>query len=118
MKTQMKLYFQLIEDYIKRAGRIPCPKGVTWRVINSGELSLIDDIQKEPDLGPAGRALGHHTVLGVPIRQDDKTIGVEFFASRMVLELSSLDISLLNAIGSQIGTAIVQAYLYARSQRP
>src|SRR3989304_4514611 len=107
----------LTEAYIKRAGRIPCPKGVTWRVINSGERSLIDDIQKEPDLGPAGRALGHHTVLGVPIRQEDKTIGVVFFASRMVLELSSLDISLLNAIGSQIGTAIVQARLYEREYK-
>ncbi len=107
----------LTEDYIKRAGRIPYPKGVTWRVINSGELTLIDDLQKDPDLGPAGRALGHRTMVAVPIKQEEKTTGVVFFASRMVLELSSRDISLLSAIGSQIGTAIVQAYLYERSQR-
>jgi len=107
----------LTEDYIKRAGRIPYPKGVTWRVINSGELTLIDDLQKDPDLGPAGRALGHRTMVAVPIKQEEKTTGVVVFASHRVLELSSRDISLLNAIGSQIGTAIVQAYLYERSQR-
>ena len=102
----------LTEDYIKRAGIIPYPKGVTWKVINSGELTLIEDIQKDPDLGPAGRALGHHTVIMMPIKQEEKTIGVINFCSHRILELSSRDIDLLNAIGSQIGTAIVQAYLY------
>ncbi|HZX13219.1 MAG TPA: CHASE3 domain-containing protein, partial [Thermodesulfobacteriota bacterium] len=62
----------LTEDYIKRAGRIPCPKGVTWKVINSGELTFIDDLQKDPDLGPAGRALGHRTMVAVPIKQEEK----------------------------------------------
>ncbi|MBI2485826.1 MAG: GAF domain-containing protein, partial [Deltaproteobacteria bacterium] len=107
----------LTEDYIKGAGRIPYPKGVTWKAINSGELTLIDDLQKDPDLGPAGRALGHRTMLAVPIKQEEKTIGLVVFASRRVLELTSRDINLLNAIGSQIGTAIVQAYLYEKSQR-
>src|SRR3990172_8729636 len=107
----------LTEDYIKRAGRIPYPKGVTWKVINSGELTLIDDLQKDPDLGPAGRALGHRTMVAVPIKQEEKTTGVVVFASHRVLELSSRDISLLNAIGSQIGTAIVQARLYEREYK-
>jgi len=107
----------LTEDYIRRAGRILYPKGVTWRVINSGELTLIDDTQKDPDLGPAGRTLGHHTILMLPIKQEEKTIGVINFASRRVLELSSRDVNLLNAIGNQIGTAIVQAYLYEKSQK-
>ena len=102
----------LTEDYIKRAGRIPCPKGVTWKVINSGELTLIDDLQKDPDLGPAGRALGHHTMLIVPIKHEEKTIGIIGFASRRVLELSSRDITLLSAIGNQIAVAIAKAKLY------
>ena len=107
----------LTEDYVRRAGRIPYPKGVTWKVINSGELTLIDDIQKDPDLGPAGRALAHHTVLMMPIKQEKKTIGAINFCSHRVLELDSRDVTLLNAIGSQIGTAIVQAYLYEKSQK-
>src|SRR3990170_7443148 len=32
----LQAYRGLTEDYIKRAGRIPYPKGVTWKVINSG----------------------------------------------------------------------------------
>ncbi|HLE24151.1 MAG TPA: GAF domain-containing protein [Thermodesulfobacteriota bacterium] len=112
----LQAYRGLTEDYIKRAGRIPYPKGVTWKVINSGELTLIDDIQKDPNLGPAGRVLGHHTMLIVPIKQEEKAIGIIGFASLKVLELSSREISVLNAIGSQIGTAIVQARLYEKSQ--
>lgn len=107
----------LTENYIRRAERIPYPKGVTWKVIKSGEQILIKDVQEDPDLGPAGKALGHHTILILPIKQEEKTIGIIGFASRRVLELSSRDISLLNAIGSQIGTAIVQAYLYEKSQQ-
>src|SRR3990172_4897175 len=113
----LQAYRGLTEDYINRAGRIPYPKGVTWKVINSGELTLIDDIQRDPNLGPAGRALGHRTMLAVPIKQEEKTIGIIGFATRRVLELSSRDISLLNAIGSQIGTAIVQARLYEREYK-
>ncbi|MGH7791525.1 MAG: sensor histidine kinase, partial [Thermodesulfobacteriota bacterium] len=107
----------LTEDYVRKAGRIPYPKGVTWKVINSGELTLICDIQKDPDLGAAGRALGHRTVIMMPIKQEKKSIGVINFCSHRVLELRSRDITLLNAIGSQIGTAIVQAYLYEKSQK-
>jgi len=110
----LQAYRGLTEDYIKRAGRIAYPKGVTWRVINSGELTLIDDIQKDPDLGPAGRLLGHHTMLIVPIKHEEKAIGIIVFASRRVLEFSSRDISVLNAIGNQIGTAILQARLYEK----
>ena len=100
------------DKYVERAGRIPYPKGVTWKVINSGELTLIDDLQKDPDLGPAGRALGHHTMLIVPIKHEEKTIGIIGFASRRVLELSSRDITLLSAIGNQIAVAIAKAKLY------
>jgi|GEM_PF-1902575 len=107
----------LSEDYIKRAGRIPYPKGVTWKVINSGEMVLIDDVQKDTDIGPAGRELGHHTMLIVPIKKSDKTIGSIGFASHSMLELSSQDIGTLKTIGGQIGTAIAKACLYEESQK-
>ena len=107
----------LSEDYIKRAGRIPYPKGVTWKVINSGEMVLIDDVQKDTDIGPAGRELGHHTMLIVPIKKAEKTIGSIGFASHRILELSSQEIGTLKTIGGQIGTAIAKACLYEESQK-
>ncbi|MGB7292074.1 MAG: GAF domain-containing protein [Thermodesulfobacteriota bacterium] len=113
----LKVHRGLTEDYIERAGRIAYPKGVTWRVIKSGEPHYSEDVQKDPDLGPAGKALGHHTHVSVPMIQENKTIGVVNFASRRVLGLSSRDINLLNAIGNQIGTSMVQASLYERSQK-
>ena len=107
----------LTDDFVSRAGRIPYPKGITWMFINSGEFTFIEDAQEDPDLGAAGRVLGHHAVVAVPIKQEDRATGVVIFASRRVLELSSRDMNLLNAIGSQIGIAIVQASLYEKSQK-
>jgi GAF domain-containing protein len=71
----------LPEDYINRASRIPYPKGITWKVINSGELVIVEDIQKDPNVSVAGKALGHHSVLGIPIVSEEKVIGVFYFAS-------------------------------------
>ena len=45
------------EDYIHSAGTIPYPKGITWKTINTGEIVNIEDIQKDPNIGPAGRDL-------------------------------------------------------------
>jgi PAS domain S-box-containing protein len=106
----------LTEDYIKKAARIAYPMGVTWNFINEGEFKYIDDIQNDPNLGPAGRELGHHTEVVVPIKQEDKTKGIVVFGSRRVLTLSSRDLNLVNAIGNQIAIAIVQASLYEKSQ--
>ncbi len=50
----------LSEDYIRRATKIPYPKGVTWKIINTGEVINIENIQKDSNVGPAGRDIGHH----------------------------------------------------------
>jgi transcriptional regulator with GAF, ATPase, and Fis domain len=50
----------LSEDYIRKASKIPYPKGVTWKIINTGEVINIENIQKDSNVGPAGRDIGHH----------------------------------------------------------
>ncbi|HEX3035559.1 MAG TPA: GAF domain-containing protein [Thermodesulfobacteriota bacterium] len=100
------------EDYIQRAGRIPYPKGITWKVINSGEMINIEDAQKNPDIGPAGRDLGHHGILGIPITLEGVTIGVIWFISYKERQFNKQEIDLLSSIGSQIATAIARAKLY------
>src|ERR671925_2304038 len=51
----LQAHRNLPEDYIKRAGRIPYPKGLTWNIINTGKMLNIEDIQKDPDISPADR---------------------------------------------------------------
>ncbi len=97
------------QDYINRAGRIPYPKGITWKVINTGEVVNIEDIQKDPYVGPAGRALGHHGVLGIPITLEGKVRGVIWFLSYKELQFNKQEIDLLTSIGNQIAIAIARA---------
>ncbi len=99
----------LPEFYIKRASRIPYPKGITWKVINSGTVMNVEDAQKDPNIGPAGRELGHHSILGVPIFLENEVIGVVWFTSCKERKFSEREVRLLSAMGDQIALAIAKA---------
>ncbi|MCH7927138.1 MAG: GAF domain-containing protein [Candidatus Dadabacteria bacterium] len=107
----------LSEDYIHRASKIPYPKGFTWKIINKGEIVNIENIQKDPNIGPAGRDLGHHGVLGIPITLEEKVIGVIFFLSYKERAFDKQELSLLSSIGDQIALAIAKAKLYRELTR-
>jgi signal transduction histidine kinase/ActR/RegA family two-component response regulator len=102
----------LPEDYIRRAGRIPYPKGITWKVIESGEILNVKDAQTDPQIGPAGRELGHHSLLGIPITLEGAVIGVIWFLSYKERQFDKQEIDLLSSIGDQIATAVAKAKLY------
>jgi PAS domain S-box-containing protein len=99
----------LPEFYLQRAGRIPYPKGITWKIIESGAVKNIEDAQKDPEIGDAGRELGHHSLLGIPIFQGTEVIGVIWFLSYKERKFSEHEVHLLSAMGDQIGIAIAKA---------
>src|SRR5581483_2697937 len=105
----LQAHTNVSEDYVRRAGRIPYPKGITWKVINTGRILNIKDAQKDPDTGPAGRDLGHHSNLGVPIYLEEKVIGVIWFGSYKKRKFNKREINLLSTIGDQIALAIARA---------
>ena len=100
------------KEYIERAKRIPYPKGITWKVINSGEILNIEDAQKDPDIGPAGKKLGHHGLLGIPIYLEGEVIGVIWFLSYKEHKFSKREVDLFSSVGNQIAVAISKAKLY------
>jgi len=100
------------ENYISRARRIPYPKGITWKVINTGEIINVEDAQKDPNIGPAGRDLGHHGILGTPITLEGKVMGVVWFISYRERQFNKQEVDLLSSIGNQIAIAIAKAKLY------
>jgi PAS domain S-box-containing protein len=108
----LRAHRNLPEDYLKRAGRIPYPKGITWKIIDSGKALNIKDIQKDPYVGPAGRELGHHGVLGLPITIDGEVMGVIYFASYQERQFSNREVDLLSSIGNQIAISVAKAQLY------
>ncbi|MEW6144099.1 MAG: PAS domain S-box protein [Thermodesulfobacteriota bacterium] len=97
------------EHYLERAGRIPSPRGLTWKVINSGAVVNIEDAQKDGEIGPAGRELGHHSLLGIPIFLENEVIGVIWFLGYKERKFSEHEVRLLSAMGDQIGIAIAKA---------
>lgn len=102
----------LPEDYMRRARRIPSPKGATWKVINTGKIENIANVQEDPNIGPAGKDLGHHGILGIPITSEKETIGVIWFLSYKEIEFDKDEVDLLTSIGDQIALAISKAKIY------
>ncbi len=97
------------EGFIQKAGRIPHPKGVTWKVINTREILNVKNAEKDPDVGPAGRDLGFRSMLGIPINLEGKTIGVIWLLSYREHLFTKSEEELLTSIGSQIAIAIARA---------
>lgn len=108
----LQAHRNITEDYLRRAGRIPYPKGTTWKVLNSGQMLNIEDIQKDKDIGPAGKDLGHRRSLGIPIVLEGIVTGVIWLASFKEGKFSEEEIELNVSIGNIIGIAIAKAKLY------
>jgi PAS domain S-box-containing protein len=108
----LKAHANVAEDYVRRAGRISYPRGITWKVIEGGKVYNHEDVQMDPDLGAAGRDLFHHSVLGIPITSDENVIGVIWFLSYKERKFQEREINLLTSVGNQISEAIVKARLY------
>ena len=70
----LEAHMNVPEEYIRRAGRIPYPKGITWKVINSGKILNVENITKNLDLCPDGRDLGCNGALSIPIFLEKKVI--------------------------------------------
>ncbi len=96
-------------NYVKSASRIASPKGITWKIINSKKIINIPDIQKDNDIGHAGKSAGFHGLLGIPIFFHDEAIGVIWFGRYEEEKFSDQDVELLCTIGSHIAIAISKA---------
>ena len=104
----------LTQDYLDRASVVPYGRGTTWKVLSSGEVYNMEDIQADKSIAPAGRALGHRRSLGIPIMLEGVVMGVIFLASKQKGKFSEREIELNVAIGKQVGIAIAKAKLYAQ----
>ncbi len=113
----MQIHRNFPEDFLQRAGKIPYPKGATWKVINSGKTLNVKNARKDPDVGPAGRDLGFRSMLGIPVTVEGKAIGVLWLLSYVEYQFSESEIELLTSVGNQIAVAIAKANLYTDLSR-
>lgn len=102
------------EEYLKRASRIPYPKGNTWKVIESGELLYHEDASDpSTTVGAAGKALGQRALLSIPIKSElSEVVGVMHFSSSYRTSFSQQEFDFLLSLGNQIGTAIAKTKMF------
>ena len=51
MEAELAAQINLPKSYLKTASIIPKPKGLTWRVIETKKLLVVEDVRKDPHIG-------------------------------------------------------------------
>ena len=106
----IKAHHGYTKDYLNRAGRIPYPKGVTWKTIIEGNSRYAADAEKDKDIGQAGRDLGIKCYLIVPLFDEEQVVGVIIIVSREKKNVfEEEELKLLEIVSKQISIAIRNA---------
>mgnify|MGYP001202144179 CR=1 FL=1 len=105
-------YRNVPESYVRRVTRIPRGRGITWKILESGELYNAEDVQTDKHIGPAGKELGHHGLLGVPLTISGRVIGALYFTTYKNYKFGPSEVSLFSSISEHISVAIAKAKLY------
>jgi two-component system sensor kinase len=95
--------------FLKRVGRIPYPKGFTWKTIIEGKPRYIADTDQDTDIGPAGREVGTKSYVSIPIHYEDKAVGVINVNSFKKNSFNEEELTLLGIVAQQIEVAISNA---------
>jgi PAS domain S-box-containing protein len=97
------------QDYVRQASRIPFAEGLTWKAIQAGKVMYIEDILEEPDAADAFKYVGSRNLLGIPVRIEQKTIGLIWFISYIERKFDEVEIKVLSMVGDLLVTAIAKA---------
>jgi GAF domain-containing protein/CheY-like chemotaxis protein len=102
---------------------VPAGKGMTDRAVNEGRPIWSANILNDPDvrLTESMRDYqvrsGHHSVIAVPLRAHDKTIGVLTLLDQTGRSYSDNEVALLQTFADQAALALENARLYDHTQR-
>ncbi len=105
----LKSHYGFTEDYLKRASRIPYPKGGIWRAIIDAEPRYCADTDLDDAIGQAGRDMGIKCYLVVPLFIDDKIVGTLTIVSTEKNAFDEEERKLMETVSKQISIAIRNA---------
>ncbi|MGH7886051.1 MAG: GAF domain-containing protein, partial [Thermodesulfobacteriota bacterium] len=88
---------------------IPYPIGITWNTIIDGRSRFINDTELNNEIGNKGKLSGIKSIISVPLRSHQKTLGVIHIVSSEKDAFTMDDLSLLEIIARQIENAIINA---------
>ncbi|MGH7793262.1 MAG: PAS domain S-box protein, partial [Thermodesulfobacteriota bacterium] len=105
----LKAHRGFTTSYIERAGRIPYPRGLTWKTIIDGKPRYCADADQDTVLGPAGREMGIKSYLSMPIFFEEESVGCLNISSLQENAFDEEELKLLEIAAQQIEVAINNA---------
>ncbi len=112
-----KIHRGLFPEAFREVTRFPVGEGFPGLVAATGEALVVADLAADPRFKrQAVLAKGFRAMASVPLRAKDRVVGVLNVADRHKT-YSAREVTLLAAIGNQIGLAIENARLYAHVQQ-
>ncbi len=102
-----------ISPEVQQALRLP-PKGssIAWRVVESREEVIINDVKQEKNMLPVIVAAGYRSAMGVPLVVNEKVIGCLILVSSKPSFYSARDVRLLKLASTAIGVAVENSNLF------
>ena len=95
--------------FVDRVSRIPFPKGFTWKTIIEGRSLYVPDTDNDTVMGPAGRELGTKSYLSIPLKSENRTVGVTVINADKKFAFGSDELRVLEIVSRQIEIAISNA---------
>lgn len=95
--------------FVNRVGRIPYPRGFTWKTIIEGKTLYVPDTDNDTVMGPAGKELGTKSYISIPIKKNDETVGAININSDKKNAFGPDELRILDIVSRQMEIAINNA---------
>lgn len=97
---------------------LPRTKGLTKRVLNSNKPTIIYDITKEisPTTNPAIYEEGIRSIIGIPLKYNEKTIGILYLDDFKPREFTAREISILMLLATNATLAIEKMQILEKTE--
>ncbi len=93
-------------------------EGLTDLPFGTGQVLVVDDLSQHPMMSEiVSDGNGHRPLAIVPLKAQDKILGVMNLLGRAGYAFASQDVELLNTIGAQTGMAIERAQFLEKEQK-
>jgi PAS domain S-box-containing protein len=101
-----------LEEAVERGVRIPLGAGFAGRIAAEGRPLAVEDVDHADVLNPVLREKGVKSLLGVPLRIEDRVIGVMHVGTLRRRLFDDDDRQLLQLVADRVALAIEQSRLY------
>ena len=114
----LKAHRTLAEEFVGWVSRMEVRmEGFTDSPFRTGQVLVVGDLSQHPLASKiVGDGDGHRPLTIVPLKVEDRVLGMMNLLGRTGYSFTSQDVELLNAIGAQVGLAIENARLYEVEQ--